>query len=181
MTNEVNTEKATINKSIEIISADGEITLRQYASDNAKEIFELIDRNRAHLSQFGEGTADKYPTLERMWESIAHPKNPEKLRFEIRNKRDQLVGTINLTPDKNNPTAGETGCYLGEEFQGHGYAGKSLNLLTDYAFDVLGFKTIYAIVDEENIRSLNVLFKAGYRETGRNDEKIHYEKQKYFC
>src|SRR5437868_14428116 len=83
---------------LELVSLDGEVILRQYSPADAQEGFSLIDRNRDHLSQFGDETASKYPTLESFQESILHPKNPRRLRFGIRNKEGLLVGSINLTP-----------------------------------------------------------------------------------
>jgi RimJ/RimL family protein N-acetyltransferase len=163
---------------IEILSPDGDIVLRQFVSQDSEEIFALIDGNRAHLSQPGDNTADKYPTLEKVRESIEHPKNPARLRFAIRNRQGQLVGSINLTPDEDNPTQGEIGYYLGAEFQKQGYTRKAVQMLTDYGFDNLGYKTIYGDVVEGNSSSANVLFKAGYQEAKRHDGKIRYSRQK---
>ncbi len=58
------------NNPIEIASSDGEVVLRQFTLEDAEEIFKLIDGNREHLSQFGDDTAGKYPTLDSVRESL---------------------------------------------------------------------------------------------------------------
>lgn len=163
---------------IEILSPDGELILRQFISQDAEEIFALIDGSRGHLSQSGDETSDKYPTLETVRESIEHPKNPQRLRFAIRNRQGKLVGSINLTPDEDNPAKGEIGYYLSAEFQKQGYMRRAVQLLTEYGLGNLGYETIYGDVTEGNAASANVLMKAGYQETERHDGKIRYSKQK---
>lgn len=161
---------------IEILSSDSNITLRQFTPQDSEEILTLIDRNRTHLSQFGDDTSDKYPTLETVRESIDHPKNPKRLRFAMRNKEGKFVGSINLTPDKNDPTQGEIGYYLGAEFQKQGYMGKAVEVLTNYGFNNLAYKTIYGDIAEGNTASISVLLKAGYKESGKHNGKIRYAK-----
>ena len=178
MVSEITPIKDVPQSPIEIKSFDGEIVLRQFTPQDSEEIFALIDRNRDHLSQFGEDTASKYPTLETIQESIEHPKNPKRLRFAIRNKQGQFVGSINITPDEKNPESAEVGYYLGSEFQKRGYAGRAVESLTVYGFNVLGYKTIYGDVSHENTASINVLLRAGFKEAGRHGEKIRFSKQK---
>ena len=62
------------------------ISLRQFSPADTNAIFELIDRNRGHLSQFGDETAAKYPTGKSVLDIITNPKNPGKLRFGMREK-----------------------------------------------------------------------------------------------
>jgi len=160
-------ETVQIGKSlIEILSPDGKLSLIQFTPKDAQEIFELIDRNREHLSQNNEDTAKKYPTLESVEESILHPTNPNRLRFAIRDSQGVFLGSINLTPEKDNPQKGEIGYYLGKEATGKGYATQAVNLLTDYAFDKLNYQELYGIVAITNDPSKKVLQKAGYEETG---------------
>lgn len=166
------------NNPIELASSDGEVILRQFTPQDAEEIFALIDRNRDHLSQHGENTADKYPTLESVRESIENPKNPNRLRFAIRNRDGRFIGSINLTPDEDNAKQAEVGYYLGEEFSKQGYMGRALEMVTNYGFQNLEYETIYGDVAETNIASSNVLLKAGYKETSRSNAKIRYSRQK---
>ena len=120
------TWKSQKQKPLEIKSIDGTITLRQYTLKDSKEAFALINRNRMHLSQFGDRTAAKYPTLESFEESIKNNQNVDRLRFGIWDAEGVLVGSINLTPDGDNPKRGEIGYYLGGELQNRGYMTKAV-------------------------------------------------------
>lgn len=171
-------EKQPLAQPIEISSDKHQVVLRQYTPEDAEEAFALIDRNRGHLSQFGDETAAKYPTLESFRDSIVNPKNPKRLRFGIRNKEGVLVGSINVTPDEDNPQRGEIGYYLGEEYQKKGYTRQAVEFLTDYAFEHLGYQTLYGEVAEGNDTSIRVLERAGYQETKRKDGKIVLSKEK---
>lgn len=178
MTSEASPAKDLPKTPIELVSPDGEVVLKQFTLQDSEEIFELIDTNRNHLSQFGDDTSEKYPTLEAVKKSIETPSNPKRLRFAIRNKQGQLVGSVNLTPDESDPTQGEIGYYLDAEFQRQGYMGRAVQTLTDYGFSSFDYKTIYGDVAEGNTASVNVLLKAGYKETGSHNGKIRYSKQK---
>ena len=161
MASEIHPNKEFNNNPIEIVSSDGGIVLRQFTLRDSEEIFALIDR-----------------TLQSVRESIEHPKNPERLRFAIRNKERQMAGSINLTPYEKGSTRGEVGYYLGSEFQKKGYMVKAVEILTNYGFDFLNYKIIYGDIAEGNISSEKVLLKAGYQETGKHDGKIRYSKNK---
>lgn len=165
--------EGTIPTRIELVSADGELVLRQFTPEDAREAFDLIDRNREHLSQFGDETAENYQTYESMLTSILHPSNPARLRLGIRHKEGMYMGSINLTP-KGEPNHGEIGYYIGKEFGGKGVTTKATVTLTDYAFNNLGYESIFAVVVEGNDGSVRVLEKAGYVETERrlNDEGV---------
>lgn len=166
------------NNPVELTSSDGEVVLRQFTPQDAEEIFALINRNRGHLSQHGENTANRYPTLESVRESIENPKNPNRLRFAIRNRKGQFIGSINLTPDTENTKQAEVGCYLGAEFSKQGYMTRALEMVTTYGFQNLGYETIYGDVVETNTASSNALLRNGYRQASRFNGKIRYTKQK---
>lgn len=150
----------------EIAAASGRIVLQQFTINDVQAIFELIDRNRKWLSQHGDRTAKKYITAADVLESIAHPANPQRLRFGIRTQDGILVGSINLQPDDDNPHKGEVGYYLGQEGAGHGYATEAVVTLSEYAFDTLGYEELYAEVVLANEPSAHVLARAGYVERG---------------
>jgi ribosomal-protein-serine acetyltransferase len=166
--------EGSLQKIMEIKSPNGEVLLKQFAPQNSEEIFALIDRNREHLSQFGDDTAGKYPDVESVRESIINPKNPDRLRMVIYNKQKELVGSINLTPQEKNPHTGEIGYYLGSKFTGKGYATEAVKTLTDFAFNNLDYKVVFGKVTEGNTASANVLLHSGYVETGRHDNKIEF-------
>lgn len=160
-----------IRKPIEILVGSTGMRLKQFAASDSQAVFELIDRNRSHLSQFGDTTAEKYKTIESVEESISNPKNPDRLRFGIWDN-GVLVGSVNLTPDDDDKTKGEIGYYLGSEFTGKGYMIKAVTTLTEFAIKNLGYKEIYGKVHEDNIGSQKVLLKSGFVENDSADEDL---------
>ena len=100
------------------------------------------------------------------------------MRFGIRNKEVTHIGTINLTPDEDNPKRGEVGYYLGEEFTGKGYTKEALVALVDHAFRDLGYEELYAKVKPAKVASKKVLLSDGFVESGMVDENILLVKAK---
>lgn len=164
---------------LEIKSIGGKIRLRQFTLADAGELFELIDRNRDHLSQFGDETAQKYPTYESVLESIVKPKIPKRKRFAIRTTDEgEFLGSINLTPDEDNPQRGEVGYYMGLEYQGKGFAIEAVNILCDFAFGELEYKELYAKVHPDNRASQRVLIKTWFIQTGARGDDLIFSRTK---
>ena len=155
---------------IEIRSFDGKISLRQYTPQDVDELFSLLYRNKDFLSQNNEDTGRKYQTPESLLDSIVRPVNPARLRLAIRNEDGTIVGGINLTPDPDKSDQAEIGYWLGEEFNGKGYAGRAVTALTAFGFEQKGYTAIYGKVFEANDKSMAVLRRAGYQETIKDDE-----------
>jgi ribosomal-protein-serine acetyltransferase len=164
-----------IPKNIELI-VDSEMVLRKFRPEDARVIFELIDRNREHLSQNDEPTADKYPTYESVLESIVHQKNLLRIRFGIW-VNDLYVGTRNITLQDDNPSA-EVGCYIGKEFTNKGYSTKSLGRIIQYAIEDLKLQEVFARVNKNNAPSLRVMQKAGFTQISEKTrgDKLYYHK-----
>lgn len=156
------------------------LRLKQFEVDDAQEIFALIDRNKEHLSQNDDPTAGKYKALRQVVESIVHPdpKKPGRKRFGIWNEKGELVGSVNITPDKNDPTSAEIGYYLGSEFMGRGCMTEAASMLTAFAFDELECEVVYGMVDERNARSKAVLERVGYQIVSHTDGEYRLEIRK---
>ena len=152
---------------IEIVSEKTGISLRQLTPDDVQVAFDLIDRNREHLSHYGDVTSANYRTYDQILNSIVLPRNPFRLRFGVRNSKGIYVGSINVTPSVENRDVGEIGYYIGSEFQGYGYTTKAVEMLSDYAFENLGYQELFGSVVDGNIGSVRVLQNAGYSERER--------------
>lgn len=147
------------------------LTLRQLTIEDAPAYFEAIDANREHLSQFGDETADKYPDLEAVEQSILEPKNPDKVRLGIWDD-ETFVGSINLTPDEDGKAA-EVGYWLDGRHTGHGYATLATTALSKYAAPK--FQRLYAEVVDGNEASARVLERSGYQQTAREAGRLVFE------
>jgi len=158
------------------LSIDEEITLRQFSAADAGDIFDLIDRNRDHLSQHDDDTAGKYPSVRSVLNSIVSPKNPERLRMGIWAGKE-FAGTINLTRF-NGCASFEVGYYLGSEFLGRGYMTRAVNKIVEYAFTEKKACQVFANVHPDNEESMAVLERAGFSKKGKvkEDGQVIYSK-----
>lgn len=77
------------------------------------------------------------------------------------------IGSCDLRrPIADDPAVGEVGYLLGPEGRGHGCATSAVALLCHFAFATLGMARVQALVHPENVRSLHVLARAGFRREG---------------
>ncbi len=157
-------ERRAMQPRIQLTSSDGEITLKQYIPNDARPAFELIHANERHLSQYGDSTGSKYRDAAHFRSTITHPDNPDRLRFGIY-RGDQLVGSINLTPNTQNPSQAEIGYYLARMSTGRGITQRAVETLTEYAFNH-GYEEIIGRVHANNIASAKVLHRSGYNFEG---------------
>jgi len=77
--------------------------------------------------------------------------------------KQELIGSIGLSSI--NWEKGETyiGFWLSEKFWGRGIMVETLNLIKPYIYQVLGLRIVIAEVEKNNIASIKVLKKAGFR------------------
>lgn len=137
----------------------GVMRLKRFTPADAEVYFDLIDRSRDHLSQHGDVTAQKYPTLESVQDRNDQEKEGE-YRFGVW-FGETLLGMVKLT--EVSATTTEIGYLLGEEFQGSGVMTDSAKAARDFAIKILGYEEVIAWVEEENEQSANVLRKLGFQ------------------
>ena len=82
--------------------AGSRLRLRTFTVEDSQQIFDLIDRNRAHLSQFRDGTAREYKSVAKVESSIVFSK-PNRSRYGIWSEDSQLVGSVNIELDPHIP------------------------------------------------------------------------------
>ena len=68
----------------------------------------------------------------------------------------------------------EIGARLLPEFEGMGYASEAVRALTDYAFSKMNVERVTAKCFRENVRSRNMLLRAGMRETGGDGTYFYF-------
>ncbi|MFY9227746.1 MAG: GNAT family N-acetyltransferase [Candidatus Microsaccharimonas sp.] len=140
-----------------------ELTLRRLVAEDAVPYFDAVEANREHLSQFGDMTSKKYPTLESVQDSIVeHPGvdvdaegNP-RTRMGIWSD-EQFVGFIKVTVGE---AGAEIGYWMDSAYTGMGYATHAVRALTSFAKD--HHDVVYATAHAENVASRRVLQKSGY-------------------
>ena len=73
------------------------------------------------------------------------------------------------SPDADGERSGEIGYFLQSEFWGNGYATEAALLVLDFAFAMLGVRTIRAACDARNSASEQVMQKCGLRRASTRD------------
>lgn len=153
-------QKDYYNPKIKLMKIENtDITICLLSEENASELFLLIDRNREHLSQFGEKTSLKYPDIESIKKSIQNCPL-EAVRFVIKNN-GTIIGFIKIT--QKNARLAEIGYYLGKEFTGKGYTKIAVKQAEEYAKNILQVKELYGVVKKNNIASMKVLLSCGFK------------------
>ena len=159
------------NKRLELTTSNEGVLLLEFIPNDARPLFELIDRNRDHLSQHGDATATKYPDFESVLRSITHPANEQKIRLGIWFD-GVLTGTINITP-KGGYTS-EIGYWVGSEYCGLGLATISTEAVIRYGKRLVNTDRMIANADINNLASQKVLLKAGMTETRRDESEVWF-------
>lgn len=159
---------------IVLTSPEDTITLKQLVHGDAVDYFGLVDEDRAHLSQHGDTTAEKYPTLESVERSIELTP-PDIYRFGIW-EDEHMVGFIKLTPHQNGEI--ETGSWVSSKEAGNGYAHRARQIALKFAFDTLGVDKVMSEIAVGNDASRKSVERSGYVLVGEKDEKWHYELSK---
>lgn len=159
-----------------IVLSDGTVRLMQLTAADAPAYFELIAFDPDHLRQHGDETADKYPDVASVQESIEHPKNPAKYRFGIWDG-DVMVGSDNLTPEGDGKA--ELGSWVGKQHIGRGYAGRGRELLVDFAFSTLGLNEVHCDIVVGNEASRRSVEKSGFQFAGEFTDDEGERKWRY--
>ncbi len=136
-----------------------DVRLIELTPDDAGAYYDLISRNRDHLTQYGDYAPMKQATLESITRSLNDPPGAHR-RFGIW-LRDTLVGRVDVSPRL--PGHFVIGYWLGSEYTGKGYATLACKALIQYARDHLGATDIFAGVTKGNAASEAVLGRLGFR------------------
>lgn len=159
------------NKRLELATSDEGVLLLEFIPEDARPLFELIDRNRDHLSQRDDETAAKYLDFESVLQSITHPKNPDKIRLGIWSD-GVLTGTINITPKGG--CVSEIGYWVGSEFCGKGLATIATRAVIQYGKSLVDTCEMIAYTHPDNTASQKVLLRAGMYETRRDVAQVWF-------
>src|ERR1700744_1262995 len=147
-----------------LTSENDTITLKRLTHEDALVYFSLIDTDRAHLSQHGDSTADKYRTLEDVEKSIDHPDpKVEEYRFGVWDN-GEMVGFVKLKRNKDDEL--ETGSWVSSSQTDHGYAHRARLIALRYAFDKLGADRVVSHIAVGNHPSRVSVEKSGYGYVG---------------
>ena len=124
------------------------------------------------------------PEIRKNLSSIPTPHNTKQQRAFFENaicsedeahlaicKEKQMIGIISLIPKENGETA-KIGLWIDTEYHGNGYGTEASRIITEYAFEQLRYRKVYARAFETNKASQNVWEKLGFEKEGELREQV---------
>ncbi len=135
-----------------------EVTLRELTERDARVYFELVQRNKRHLTQFGDYKELVSLTLRGIEVDFAN-RPDDKVRMGIWRKAE-LMGRIDLSSVA--PGAFVLGYWIGSDYLGKGYVTAGCSALLDYSQKALGATEYWAGVTHGNTKSAAVLERLGF-------------------
>lgn len=161
-----------MDKPLQIDSLNEQVVLRQLATEaDDQAYFAAVDASREHLSQFGDETARRYPTVASVTKARLNPENPDELRMGIWHE-ETFVGSARLTPDE--AGTAEIGCWLDVRHTGKGYATLATNALALYA--VTRYQRVCARIAEENEAADKLLERVNFALVAREAGSLVFER-----
>jgi RimJ/RimL family protein N-acetyltransferase len=147
------------------------IELRALRRDDAAAYHELVQRNREHLTQYGDYHELVSSTLEDIADELAL--RPErKVRTGIW-RRNELMGRADLGL-VDAPGAMVLGYWIGAEYTGNGYATAACRTLLDYGWTYLHATDFWAGVTHGNEKSIAVLERLGFAAVARLERHTRF-------
>jgi RimJ/RimL family protein N-acetyltransferase len=85
---------------------------------------------------------------------------------------ETFIGPFSIHGIEENNHTGEIGYWLNKAVRGHGYGSIGSKMVTNYAFETLGFRRLAGLVDRDNHASKKVLLNAGYEHEGLMKSRV---------
>ncbi|MEM9419182.1 MAG: GNAT family protein [Planctomycetota bacterium] len=157
------------------IQVDDRITLRLAGVDEAPAIFELVERNRQHISPWMSWFAQTQSVedvAEFRRKSIQSYQDRSALTLQIY-EEDRVIGGIGFYGLDDPHGSAELGYWLDASTQGRGVMTRCAQALLDHAFAEYGLHRVYLTADAANRRSIAVAERLGMRREGEMKQDVH--------
>lgn len=150
------------------ITIDENINLELLAENHAAALFDIVNNNRAHLSQFlpwvpNMQTVDDFREYIKNCEMLYRQK--KEVSFVIM-LNDKPVGRIGLHHLDLEFKIGAIGYWLDESFEGQGIITKSCKTLINYGFKELNLNRIEIKAAVKNFKSQAIPVKLHFKKEG---------------
>ena len=150
------------------LDIDDGITLTRVRSEDAEEIFALVERCRDDLREWmswvdsTKGVADVRTFVDRSEKQYADDNG-----FQCCIRMDEpIVGVIGFVYVNRVHERTEIGYWVGAEYQGRGIATKATRALTDYAFSAWNLNRVELWIATGNARSRAVAERQRFKQEG---------------
>ena len=134
---------------------------------DAWKICDLMVANADRFKRYFPGTlaANLNPTLSQIFveKKLKAFSAKEEFLFTLKHsKTRELAGLIYIKEIDLVKQQGEFAYCIGYTFEGQGLTSKTVKLLSHYAFDTLGLKTLQIIANKDNISSVKVALNTNF-------------------
>ncbi|MEL6718419.1 MAG: GNAT family protein [Bacteroidota bacterium] len=160
--------KSTIFSETHLLSFGENYSLHLPHLEHAEELFQLVDKNRAYLSQWLEWvqwTKEVKDTEEFTVKSIEQNENREQLDTTIF-AGERIVGKIGFIKLNHKYKSAEIGYWLSEDEQGRGIMTQAVKALMKYGFETFDLNRIVIGANAENWSSRNIPERLGFQFEG---------------
>jgi len=136
-------------------------------SGDSWKICDLMVANADRFKSYFPGTLAQNlnPTLSQLFveTKLKQFKNKEEFLFTLKHSETrELLGLIYIKELDWDKKQGEFAYCIGYTFEGQGLTSKSINALSEYAFNDLGIETLQIIANKDNLGSVNVATKNNF-------------------
>ncbi|MGH7250091.1 MAG: GNAT family N-acetyltransferase [Minisyncoccia bacterium] len=150
---------------IEIPVPGTDYRLVQFTEQDAPAIYKFNGDNIEYIAANNPYARSRHTTVDELRESIVNPDTQTKhrLRFSIKTKDNEIVGTIYINPDMQDPKSAQIGFSRGKKYDHMGIGETATRTLTQYAFEELHYDMVYGWVQSDHTGSIRVFERNGYR------------------
>src|SRR3954469_5194337 len=120
--------RAAQRERTKLATAIPQLRLVELTLTDVEAYYDLVERNRAHLTQHGDYLDLGEATPESLAAELSNPEN-RNIRFGVW-LDDHLIGRVDLNP--HSPGNVVLGYWLGREYTGKGYATAACRAVIDY-------------------------------------------------
>ncbi len=137
------------------------------AEKDAWKLCDFITSNAERLKRFFPKTLEQNltPDLSRIFvaKKIKQSNSNEEFLFKLKEKKNRtIIGLVYIKELDWDKKQAELAYCIAYQYEGMGIITNSVEVLSDYAFDTLGLKTLQIIVHKSNTGSVKVAEKCGY-------------------
>lgn len=153
-----------------------DISIRLVQYDDAEQLYDLVANNAERLRDSFPKTLSFFASLDdtkkRVASLLENAVNGRAFLFVIVLKEsNKIIGVLIVKEVDRRAMKAELAYYIDKLYEGRGIITEGLRFISNYAFDEIGLKKVYARVFPYNYGSKKVLLKNGFQLEGvlRND------------
>lgn len=137
------------------------LLLREYRIEDRADFIELFTDERV-MKHVDEGVFSKNKASKLWTKTLTGTRVSNRFAWAVTERETgAFIGSASIVSMQVDPENWEIGFVLRESEWGKGYGTELAKELIDIAFKKLGFKAVYATVDDDHFASRNVLEKVG--------------------